>query len=226
LKIPDYPTLLRFLRAREFSIDRATTMLIESLKWRKEHNVDNLLKEYKEPQVVVKYFPGEWEDKLTDEVNRPLYVMRLGNMDVKGLIRSIGEDGLINLTLYICEKGLKKMEELTLLHEKPIRSWCLLVDCENLSMRHLWRPGLAILLQIIEVVEKNYPETMGKVLIVRAPRVFAILWTIVSTFIDEKTRNKFIFFDDEQGLDHFIPSIPSDFLNKSDDKVRSRQERK
>lgn len=104
-------------------------------------------------------------------------------MDVKGLLKSIGEEGLLRLTLYICEQGLKKMEELTKLHGKPIWSWCLLVDCENLSMRHLWRPGLASFLRIIEVVEKNYPETMGRVLIVRAPRVFPILWAIVSAFI-------------------------------------------
>lgn len=158
-------------------------MLIESLKWRKEHDVDNLLKTYKEPQVVVKYFPGEWNNGLTDEEQRPIYVLKLGNMDVKGLMKSIGEDGLLRLTLYICEQGLKKMEELTKLHRKPIWSWCLLVDCKNLSMRHLWRPGLASFLRIIEVVEKNYPETMGRVLIVRAPRVFPVLWTIVSAFI-------------------------------------------
>lgn len=160
-------------------------MLIESLKWRKEHDVDNILKTYKEPQVVVKYFPGEWNIRLTDEDQRPLYVFKLGNMDVKGLMKSIGEDGLLRLTLYICEQGLQKMEELTKLHGKPIRSWCLLVDCKNLSMRHLWRPGLASFLRIIEVVEKIYPETMGRVLIVRAPRVFPVLWTIVSAFIGE-----------------------------------------
>lgn len=174
---------MRFLRARDFNIEKATTMLIESLKWRKEHDVDNLLKTYKEPQVVNQYFPGEWDNRLTDDEQRPLYVIKLGNMDVKGLLKSIGEDGLLRLTLYICEQGLKKMEELTTLHGKPIWSWCLLVDCKNLSMRHLWRPGLASLLRIIEVVEKNYPETMGRVLIVRAPRVFPILWTIVSAFI-------------------------------------------
>jgi hypothetical protein len=139
-------------------------MLIESLKWRKEHDVDNLLKVYREPQVVVKYFPGEWlsmtglyhdtnyncyYDRINpfnsiyfaDNEQRPLFVINLGNMDVKGLLKSIGEDGLLRLTLYICEKGLKKMEELTKLHGKPIWSWCLLVDCMNLSMRHLWRPG-------------------------------------------------------------------------------------
>ena len=166
-------------------------MLTESLKWRKEHEVDNLLKEYKEPQVVVKYFPGEWDARFTDKEQRPLYVIKLGTMDVKGLLKSIGEEGLLRLTLYICEQGLKKMEELTQQHGKPIWSWCLLVDCKNLSMRHLWRPGLASLLRIIEVVEKNYPETMGRVLIVRAPRVFPILWTIVSAFIGETRSESF-----------------------------------
>lgn len=47
-------------------------------------------------------------------------------------------------------------------------------------MRHLWRPGVKALLRIIEVVEANYPETLGRLLILRAPRVFPVLWTLVS----------------------------------------------
>jgi hypothetical protein len=50
-------------------------------------------------------------------------------------------------------------------------------------MRHLWTPGIKTLLRIIEIVEANYPETMGLVLILRAPRVFPVLWTIVRAFI-------------------------------------------
>lgn len=46
-------------------------------------------------------------------------------------------------------------------------------------MRHLWRPGFKALLRIIEVVEANYPETLGRLLILRAPRVFPVLWTLV-----------------------------------------------
>lgn len=59
------------------------------------------------------------------------------------------------------------------------RSWTCLVDLEGLNMRHLWRPGVKTLLRIIEVVEDNYPETLGRLLIVRAPRVFPVLWTLV-----------------------------------------------
>lgn len=40
----------------------------------------------------------------------------------------------------------------------------------------------------MQIVEANYPETMSRVLIIRAPRVFPILWTLVSTFIDDNTR--------------------------------------
>lgn len=53
------------------------------------------------------------------------------------------------------------------------------MDLEGLSLRHLWRPGVKALLRMIEVVEGNYPETLGRLLIVRAPRVFPVLWTLV-----------------------------------------------
>ena len=59
---------------------------------------------------------------------------------------------------------------------------------------------------MIEVVECNYPETMGRLLIVRAPRVFGVLWTLVSPFIDENTRNKFLIYggNDYQVLRVFL----------------------
>lgn len=94
-KIPDYPTLLRFLRARDFSIDKSASMLHESLKWREEHRVDHLLDEYRMPSVLTKHFPGGWHDYDID--GRPLYILRLGHMDVKGLLKSVGEDGLLKL---------------------------------------------------------------------------------------------------------------------------------
>lgn len=60
-----------------------------------------------------------------------------------------------------------------------VSCWTCLVDLEGLNMRHLWRPGVKALLRIIEVVEANYPETLGRLLILRAPRVFPVLWTLV-----------------------------------------------
>jgi len=111
-------------------------------------------------------------------------------MDVKGLLKSVGEDGLLKLTLHVCEEGLRLTEEATVQSGHPITTWTLLLDLEGLNMRHLWRPGIRALLRIIEIVEANYPETMGLVLIIRAPRVFPVLWTLVRTFIGKILNHK------------------------------------
>ncbi|XP_077265935.1 real-time [Temnothorax americanus] len=190
--VPGYATLLRFLLATEFSVEKAREMLTQSLHWRKKHQIDKLLDEYEMPQVIKDYFPGGWHH--FDKDGRPLYILRLGQMDVKGLLKSIGEDELLLLALHICEEGLHLMEEATNVWDHPVSQWTLLIDLEGLNMRHLWRPGIKALLRIIEIVEANYPETMGRVLIMRAPRCFPILWTLISTFINENTRKKFIFY--------------------------------
>lgn len=215
-KVPGDNTLLRFLRARDFNIEKAREMLSNSLIWRKKNQVDKMMSNYEAPQVIKDYFPGGWHHN--DKDGHPLYLLRLGQMDVKGLIKSVGEEGLLKHTLHICEEGLNLCEEATQNLGRPISTWTMLVDLEGLNMRHLWRPGIRTLLQVIEIVEANYPETMSFVLIIRAPRVFPILWTLVSTFIDETTRSKFLFYggndyQDEGGLIDYMPKefIP-DFL--------------
>lgn len=179
--VPSYKTLLRFLRARDFSVEKALQMLQESLKWREDNNIDQMMNEYKAPTVISKYFLGAWHQ--SDKQNCPIYILRLGHMDVKGLLKSIGEEVLLRHALHICEEGLQLIEQSTNKTGQPVLNWSLLCDLEGLSMRHLWRPGVKALLKIIETVERNYPETLGRVFIVRAPRVFPIAWTIVSAFI-------------------------------------------
>jgi len=215
-KVPTDQTMMRFLQAQDFNLEKAREMLCQSLVWRKKYQVDRILNTYDVPKVVKELFPGGWHHY--DKDGRPLYILRLGQMDVKGFIKSIGQEGLVKLTLHVCEEGLKKAEEATQKTGKPISSWSLLVDLEELSMRHLWRPGIRASLHIIEMVEANYPETLGRVLFTRAPRVFPILWTLVSAFINENTRSKFVFYtgndyQGDDGLEEFISAeyIP-DFL--------------
>ena len=45
-KAPSDPVMLRFLRAREFNVEKAREMLTASLVWRKKHGVDKILSEY------------------------------------------------------------------------------------------------------------------------------------------------------------------------------------
>lgn len=207
-KMPNDAHLLRFLRARDFNLDKVYEMLCESLAWRRHHNIDNIREIWQPPEPLLNYYCGGWHN--TDKEGRPLYILRLGSMDVKGLLKAVGEDGFLKHVVSINEEGLKMTEELTKKTGHPVSSWTCLCDLEGLSMRHLWRPGIKALLKVIEVVECNYPETMGRLLIVRAPRIFGVLWTLVSPFIDENTRNKFLIYG---GNDYQDPGGLTDYID-------------
>jgi len=52
-------------------------------------------------------------------------------MDVKGLMKSVGAEGLLRLTLHICEEGLRLTEEATMQMGHPVTTWTLLLDLEG-----------------------------------------------------------------------------------------------
>ncbi|XP_076153858.1 SEC14-like protein 1 isoform X2 [Alosa pseudoharengus] len=215
-KIPKEQHVLRFLRSRDFSVEKAREALCQTLTWRKQFQIDLLLDSWRCPLLLHDYYTGGWHHH--DNDGRPLYILRLGQMDTKGLVRALGEETILRHVLSINEEGLRRCEENTNVFGKPISCWTCLVDLEGLNMRHLWRPGVKALLRIIEVVEANYPETLGRLLILRAPRVFPVLWTLVSPFIDENTRRKFLIyagndFQGPGGLQEYIsPAVIPDFL--------------
>nr|XP_054310864.1 SEC14-like protein 5 isoform X3 [Pongo pygmaeus] len=208
-KIPKDEHILRFLRARDFHLDKAREMLRQSLSWRKQHQVDLLLQTWQPPALLEEFYAGGWHYQDID--GRPLYILRLGQMDTKGLMKAVGEEALLRHVLSVNEEGQKRCEGSTRQLGRPISSWTCLLDLEGLNMRHLWRPGVKALLRMIEVVEDNYPETLGRLLIVRAPRVFPVLWTLISPFINENTRRKFLIYS---GSNYQGPGGLVDYLDR------------
>jgi len=210
-KIPDERVLLRFLRARNFDIEKSREMLIKSMAWRKQYNIDAHLDIWAPPPIIEKFLPGAWHRN--DKDGRPVYILRLGHLDIKGMLRAVGEDAVLRYALYICEQGIQKTKDTA-----QISSWTLLIDLEGLNLRHLWAPARIAMRRFTEVMEQNYPETLGVVLIVQAPRLFPLAWTLVKSFINENTRRKCLVYGgndylEEDGIHSYIhrEDIP-DFL--------------
>lgn len=66
--------------------------------------------------------------------------------------------------------------------------------------------ALSAVARLSELIIANYPETVANLLIVRAPRVFPLLWQLVSCFFDPNTRKKIIVYggNDYQVCSFFV----------------------
>ncbi|KAH6593244.1 hypothetical protein BASA50_007451 [Batrachochytrium salamandrivorans] len=81
----DDHTLLRFLRARKFQVPAAKKMWIDCENWRKEYGVHTILEDFDFPEYPMarQYYPRFYHK--TDKLGRPIYIERLGVLDVKKL---------------------------------------------------------------------------------------------------------------------------------------------
>ena len=74
-------------------------------------------------------------------------------------------------------------------------------------------------MKMAEVLSHLYPDSLRRVLLVRAPTPFQTIWTIVSPLIDEKTRLKVYLYSGQevvQNLTNYLDkeAIPT-FLGKT-----------
>ncbi|KAF3851889.1 hypothetical protein F7725_005244 [Dissostichus mawsoni] len=202
-------TILRFLRARDFTHGNGREFPLPVADLEEAAPGGLPAGDLELTSGLQDFYTGGWHHH--DRDGRPLYVLRLGQMDTKGLVRALGEESLLRHVLSINEEGLRRCEENTKLLDMSSGSG----GAEHASPV---AAGVKALLRIIEVVEANYPETLGRLLILRAPRVFPVLWTLVSPFIDENTRKKFLIYagNDYQGpgglVDYIDKEIIPDFL--------------
>lgn len=60
IQIPKDAHILRFLKARDYNVEKSREMLVHSLAWRKLHGVDSLLDNFTSSDVAKKYFLGSW----------------------------------------------------------------------------------------------------------------------------------------------------------------------
>lgn len=63
-------------------------------------------------------------------------------------------------------------------------------DAEGLTLGMFDSNTRSFLSAISKIDSDNYPETLGKLLIINAPFVFHTIWSVVSTFLDERTLSK------------------------------------
>eukprot|EP01059_Diplonema_ambulator_P008689 TRINITY_DN18360_c0_g2_i1.p1 TRINITY_DN18360_c0_g2~~TRINITY_DN18360_c0_g2_i1.p1 ORF type:complete len:381 (+),score=119.09 TRINITY_DN18360_c0_g2_i1:145-1143(+) len=176
----------RFLRARKCDVDKAETMLLESLAWRKEHDADNAL-DWKVDPRIVRYHPHAFLGE--SQHGHQIYFERTGRSCLPGP-ELISLDELFKWKVWQSEYLDNK------LRSSPKKTVTCVMDVDGLSMSMLTKHMLNFVKMVGDVEEKNYPESLHKVLIINAGWAFAGCYKVVKYFFAEEIREKIKVFTD------------------------------
>ncbi|KAL9656771.1 hypothetical protein ABK040_003038 [Willaertia magna] len=159
---------LRYLRARDFKLEKAHPLLKGTLQW---------LEEFKPYQFRSKQMRG---DSLYvhgfDKWNRPLVRMNPSKQ------KDFNSELQIKTTVYALQSAINRMEDPNL----GQLSW--FVDFEGFQMKH--SPSLSVCKSVIDILLNHFVERLGYCIVVNAPKAFHWLWSLLSPFIPSVTKEK------------------------------------
>nr|CDS34840.2 hypothetical transcript [Hymenolepis microstoma] len=156
----------RWLKARNWDVDKAEKMFRLHLQWRSENKLDELLTSFTMPEVIEKYFPGGICGQ--DKFGRPAFICPAGATDVFGLMRSASRTQLAFSRYYVMEKIIE----------------------EHMNRRQLWRPWVNIVLEMTSIFEINFPELMAVCFVLNAPSFFSMVFSLLKPLLSKETQDK------------------------------------
>lgn len=184
-----YPdvALLRFLKAREFDVTRAEKMLTDSLRWRVENDIDNILArpilgaQYEKVRASQQYGMTGF-----DKEGRPVLCVRVGlsymDPDVKI------EEYVHSHIQHNEYRDRVLLPEASRLRGSPVTTSVKIYDMSGLKLTHLGRMQMHRAVATID--DLNYPEKSEVYYVVNAPSVFGACWKGVKPLLQDRTRKK------------------------------------
>ncbi|XP_037673112.1 SEC14-like protein 4 isoform X1 [Choloepus didactylus] len=210
-KADDY-FLLRWLRARDFDLQKSEDMFRKHVEFRKQQDLDNILT-WQPSEVIQLYDSGGLCGY--DYDGCPVWFDIIGTLDPKGLLLSASKQELIRKRVRACELLVRECELQSQKLGRKIETVLMVFDMEGLSLKHLWKPAVEVYQQFFAILEANYPETLKSLIVVRAPRLFPVAFNLVKSFMSEETRRKVVILgvNWKQELPQFISpdQLPVEF---------------
>ncbi|KAF2641371.1 CRAL/TRIO domain-containing protein [Massarina eburnea CBS 473.64] len=208
----DHPDalLLRFLRARKWDVEKALVMMISTMHWRLEemHVDDDIIKNGEE--AALKESKSS-DPKIKKEADDFLAQIRMGKSFLHGLdadgrplcvvrarLHRAGEQSEASLerfTVYLIETA-------RMLLRPPVDTATIIFDMTDFSMANMDYTPVKFM---IKCFEANYPESLGTVLVYKAPWIFNTIWNIIRGWLDPVVAGKVHFAKNVDELEKYVP---------------------
>jgi len=175
----DERCLCRYLRARDWDLEKAEHMIRCTLAWRVDYKPEEITAAEIEDQSKTgkMYFNYEYSKR-----GYPVVYMKLN--------RDQGSDRVTKLKfmVWMLENLINSMDA-----SQGIEKMAWITDFKGTGMRMATMSHINISLDCLHTLQNHYPERLGIAFAVNPPRVFSAFWKILTPFMTEVTINKIKF---------------------------------
>ncbi|OBT68959.1 hypothetical protein VE03_01262 [Pseudogymnoascus sp. 23342-1-I1] len=207
----DHPDmiLLRFLRARKWDVEKALVMMISTFHWRSvEMHVDDeimvngeeaMLLDSRSDDPVKKRKGADFLEQIRtgksflhglDKSGRPMCIIRARLHHAGDQL----EESLERFTVYVIEVA-------RFVVQPPAETACIVFDMSGFSLANMDYGPVKFM---INCFEANYPESLGVILIHKAPWVFQGIWKIIKGLLDPVVASKVNFTNSTADMEAFV----------------------
>ncbi|XVF14659.1 hypothetical protein REPUB_Repub09cG0080700 [Reevesia pubescens] len=180
--------LLKFLRARDFKVKDAFSMLKNTIRWRKEFSIDELIEQDLGDDLEKVVFMHGF-----DKEGHPVCYNVYGEFQNKELYQKTFSDeekrqNFLRWRIQFLEKSIRKLD----FSPGGICTIVQVNDLKNSPGPAKWELRQATK-QALQLFQDNYPEFVARQVFINVPWWYLAVNKMISPFLTQRTRSKFVF---------------------------------
>ncbi|XP_009612346.1 patellin-3-like [Nicotiana tomentosiformis] len=183
--------LLKFLRARDFKVKEAFTMLKSVVAWRKEFKIDELLDEKELGQGLEKVVYNHGLDK----EGHPVCYNAFGEFQNKELYQNTFADKekltkFLRWRIQFMEKSIRNLD----FSPDGICTFVQVIDLKNSPGLFFFKKELRQATnRALQLLQDNYPEFVAKQVFINVPWWYPAYYRMINAIFTTRTKSKFVF---------------------------------
>ena len=193
LKYTDPGHLMRLMIARNYEIENSFEMWKKWVNWRLEYKAD----EINETEIANELMSGKafWHKQNLD--NNPCLVVKVRYHDPE----QSSIESMVKFGIFLIEKGIKLAETAN------SQKICVIWDREGFSRKNFDKRFIELSKKFTTMLQDNYAERLAVIYVIKPNWFFRMIYRVVSTFLNEKTKKKIkLIYETNQLLDYFEPN--------------------
>eukprot|EP00797_Seminavis_robusta_P029728 Sro603_g173830.1 SEC14-like protein 2 (475) ;mRNA; r:3807-5231 len=204
----DFHTLVRFLTGPQGPA-MAEPNFRDMIQWRRDNHVDDMLQNYQPDPFLVEYASPMAFLKDYDREGDPIYIERGAAMDAQGLLQRYSQEDLMRHAIWLREVQSEGdwVDDYERRQGHAIKDITVVYDLEGLNPKHYTPHVLAWFQSHVQMTDDYYPGPIKRIIVIRAPAVFRVMWNTVKFFMPRGMRDMMVFTNQHnylQVLDKYL----------------------